>query len=144
MSDAYRQALRDAVFATQMGLGWTVPNAVMQYAVPQREGLSIDVRALARRRDALTKALMKGGHTVLRPEGTFYLWVKAGGVGARKPSLSAAAFGHVGFTGTSLWLLPERETALVLLTNRVHPAVGEVDFQPVRAAFHARALRRLP
>jgi aspartate aminotransferase len=76
MPDADRQALRDAVFATQMGLGWTFPNAVMQYAVPQLEGLSIDVRALARRRDALTKALMKGGHTVLRPDGTFYLWVK--------------------------------------------------------------------
>ena len=67
MSDAYRQALRDAVFATQMGLGWTVPNAVMQYAVPQREGLSIDVRALARRRDALTKAATPNG--LLRASG---------------------------------------------------------------------------
>ncbi|HWD34707.1 MAG TPA: aminotransferase class I/II-fold pyridoxal phosphate-dependent enzyme, partial [Casimicrobiaceae bacterium] len=39
-------------------------------------GLSIDVQALVRRRDALTKALTKGGHTVLPPDGTFYLWVK--------------------------------------------------------------------
>ncbi|MGE5064043.1 MAG: aminotransferase class I/II-fold pyridoxal phosphate-dependent enzyme [Myxococcales bacterium] len=76
MPHAERQALRDAVFATQMGLGWCFPNAVMQYAVPQLEGLSIDVQALARRRDALTEALMKGGHTVLPPDGTFYLWVK--------------------------------------------------------------------
>src|SRR5262249_60432549 len=47
MPDAERQALRDAVFATQMGLGWCFPNAIMQYAVPQLEGLSIDVQALA-------------------------------------------------------------------------------------------------
>ena len=51
--------------------------------------------------------------------------------------------GHTGFTGCSLWLLPEAEVAIVLLTNRVHPAVVDEDFQPVRAAFHARALRRL-
>ena len=76
MPNPDRQALRDAVVATQMGLGWCFPNAVMQYAVPQLEGLSIDVQALARRRDALTEALMRGGHTVLPPDGTFYLWVK--------------------------------------------------------------------
>ena len=34
------------------------------------------MRSLARRRDALTKALTQGGHTVLRPDGTFYLWVR--------------------------------------------------------------------
>ena len=71
-----RQALRDAMFATQMALGWCFPNAVMQYALPQLDGLSIDVHALTRRRDALTAALTKSGHTVLPPEGTFYLWVK--------------------------------------------------------------------
>jgi aspartate aminotransferase len=79
MPDADRQALRDTVMATQMALGWCFPNAVMQYAVPQLEGLSIDVRALARRRDAITEALTKGGHAVLPPDGTFYLWVKWGG-----------------------------------------------------------------
>jgi aspartate aminotransferase len=79
MPHAERQALRDAVFATQMALGWCFPNAVMQYAVPQLEQLSIDVQALARRRDALTEALTKGGHAVLPPDGTFYLWVKWGG-----------------------------------------------------------------
>ena len=46
---AVRQALRDAMFATQMALGWCFPNAVMQYAVPHLERLSIDVAALARR-----------------------------------------------------------------------------------------------
>jgi aspartate aminotransferase len=71
-----RQALREAMFATQMALGWCFPNAVMQYAVPHLDRLSIDVPALARRRDALSEVLTKAGHAVLPPEGTFYLWVK--------------------------------------------------------------------
>jgi aspartate aminotransferase len=79
MPAADRQALRDAMFATQMALGWCFPNAVMQSAVPRLERLSIDVRALTRRRDALSEALAKAGHGVLPPEGTFYLWVKWAG-----------------------------------------------------------------
>jgi len=42
-----RVTLRDAMFASQMALGWCFPNAVMQYAVPRLEGLTIDVAALA-------------------------------------------------------------------------------------------------
>jgi aspartate aminotransferase len=76
MPAADRQALRDAMFATQMALGWCFPNAVMQYAVPQLDRLSIDVETLTRRRDVLSKALTRAGHAVLPPEGTFYLWVK--------------------------------------------------------------------
>jgi len=34
---------------------------------------------------------------------------------------SPLAFGHTGFTGTSLWVEPERGYAIILLTNRVHP-----------------------
>jgi aspartate aminotransferase len=74
-----RQALRDTLFATQMALGWCFPNAIMQYAVPQLEQLSIDVPALTRRRDTLTEVLTARGHAVLPPEGTFYLWVKWAG-----------------------------------------------------------------
>lgn len=35
--------------------------------------------------------------------------------------MSAAAIGHTGFTGTSLWIDPVRDLYVVLLTNRVHP-----------------------
>jgi len=31
------------------------------------------------------------------------------------------SYGHSGFTGTSIWIDPETQTAVVLLTNRVHP-----------------------
>jgi len=71
-----RQALRDVMFSAQMALGWCFPNAVMQYALPELEELSIDRAALARRRDQLTGTLTRAGFDVLQPEGTFYLWSK--------------------------------------------------------------------
>jgi aspartate aminotransferase len=76
MPPADRQALREAMFTAQMSLGWCFPNAVMQYALPELDKLSIDIRALARRRDALSAVLTKAGHVVLPPEGTFYLWAR--------------------------------------------------------------------
>ncbi|HET9715044.1 MAG TPA: aminotransferase class I/II-fold pyridoxal phosphate-dependent enzyme [Pseudolabrys sp.] len=69
-----RRALREVMFSAQMALGWCFPNAVMQYAIPDLENLSIDQGALARRRDRLTQVLTRAGFTVLPPEGTFYLW----------------------------------------------------------------------
>lgn len=71
-----RQALRDAMFAAQMALGWCFPNAVMQYAVADLEALSIDQSALASRRDMMMTALSNSGCEVLPPEGTFYLWCR--------------------------------------------------------------------
>jgi len=35
--------------------------------------------------------------------------------------MSRRAFGHTGFTGTSLWIDPERGVFAVLLSNRIHP-----------------------
>jgi CubicO group peptidase (beta-lactamase class C family) len=35
--------------------------------------------------------------------------------------LSSRSFGHTGFTGTSIWIDPERNLFVILLTNRVHP-----------------------
>jgi aspartate aminotransferase len=74
MPAADRGAHREAVFAAQMALGWCFPNAVMQYAIPDLEQLSIDREALARRRDRLMTPVAASGYQVLAPEGTFYLW----------------------------------------------------------------------
>jgi aspartate aminotransferase len=59
-----------------MALGWCFPNAVMQYAIPKLETLSIDQAALARRRDRLIATLEEHGYEVVPPEGTFYIWSK--------------------------------------------------------------------
>lgn len=48
--------------------------------------------------------------------------------------LSQLAFGHTGFTGTSLWMDPERDLIIVLLTNRVHPTVNAA-YVPTRARY---------
>ncbi len=49
--------------------------------------------------------------------------------------LSELAFGHTGFTGTSLWIDPCYELIVVLLTNRVHPSRerGAGEIQRIRA-----------
>lgn len=59
-----------------------------------------------------------------------------GGEGSCGSALPESAFGHVGFTGTSLWLDPDRCRIYVLLTNRVHPSVGQVDMLEFRRGFH--------
>jgi len=45
-----------------------------------------------------------------------------GGDGSCGRFLSERAYGHTGFTGTSLWIDPDRQMFVVLLTNRVHAA----------------------
>lgn len=50
--------------------------------------------------------------------------------------LSARAFGHTGFTGTSLWIDPELPLYVVLLTNRVYPDRKNDAIRTVRPAFH--------
>ncbi len=49
-------------------------------------------------------------------------WDTCGGSGSCGKYLGANAYGHTGFTGTSMWMDPERDMFVVLLTNRVHEA----------------------
>ena len=49
-------------------------------------------------------------------------WDTCDGNGGCGSYLSANAYGHTGFTGTSMWIDPDRELFVILLTNRVHAA----------------------
>lgn len=49
---------------------------------------------------------------------------------------SARSYGHTGFTGTSLWIDPELELIVVLLTNRVHPTRENIAIRGLRPAIH--------
>jgi CubicO group peptidase (beta-lactamase class C family) len=49
---------------------------------------------------------------------------------------SASSYGHTGFTGTSLWIDPERELFAILLTNRVHPTRENSKITALRPEFH--------
>ncbi|MEO3791625.1 serine hydrolase domain-containing protein [Nonomuraea sp. B10E15] len=56
--------------------------------------------------------------------------------------LTASAYGHDGFTGTSLWVDPELDFYAVLLTNRVHPSRASDGIARIRRTFHNAAVTR--
>ena len=49
---------------------------------------------------------------------------------------SARSYGHTGFTGTSLWIDPEKQLFVVLLTNRVHRTRQNEQLTQIRPAVH--------
>lgn len=56
---------------------------------------------------------------------------------------SPTSFGHLGFTGTSLWIDPERQIFVILLTNRVHPRRDNRGIRDVRPDFHDAVMEAL-
>ena len=56
---------------------------------------------------------------------------------------SAHSFGHTGFTGTSIWIDPERQLFVVFLTNRVHPTRENQKIQQVRRDLHDAVMQAL-
>lgn len=64
-------------------------------------------------------------------------WQLSGTGSSAGHRVSPAAYGHTGFTGTSLWLDPEKRRFGVLLTNRVHPSrIYGGTIHALRVAFH--------
>lgn len=59
-------------------------------------------------------------------------------------ALSKNSFGHLGFTGTSLWIEPETERIYILLTNRTHARkLPFVNINSTRRKFHELAAQKL-
>ncbi len=56
---------------------------------------------------------------------------------------SARSFGHTGYTGTSIWIDPTQELAVVLLTNRVNPTRANAKHIPLRRGVHDRVARAI-
>jgi aspartate aminotransferase len=72
-----RERLRPALLLAQIITGYAFPNALLQHALPDLEGLSIDIAHLQRKRDRLTTALRAMGYQVNLPEGAFYLLARS-------------------------------------------------------------------
>jgi aspartate aminotransferase len=72
-----REAIGYRIFVQQLAAGWGFPNALLQHAIGDLEKLSIDIRALQRRRDHMVPALREMGYEVTKPEGAFYLMVRS-------------------------------------------------------------------
>jgi serine-type D-Ala-D-Ala carboxypeptidase len=49
---------------------------------------------------------------------------------------SPRSYGHLGYTGTSLWIDPDRGLSVTLLTNRTWPDRGSQAIKQIRPAFH--------
>jgi CubicO group peptidase (beta-lactamase class C family) len=61
-------------------------------------------------------------------------WETPNGQNSAGSRLSARAFGHTGFTGTSIWMDPEQDLFVILLTNRVYPTRENTQVFAVRRA----------
>ena len=56
---------------------------------------------------------------------------------------SKNSFGHLGFTGTSIWIDPDNQVVIVLLTNRVHPSRKNSRIYGIRRMFHNYAMESI-
>lgn len=61
-------------------------------------------------------------------------WETPNGMNSAGHRLSPRAFGHTGFTGTSMWIDPSRDLFVILLTNRVNPTRENKKIGAVRIA----------
>jgi serine-type D-Ala-D-Ala carboxypeptidase len=103
-------------------------------------------------------AMLNGGQPILHPE-TLAVFTRrepspAGtsrALGWDTPSspsqsgkyFSPHSFGHLGYTGTSLWIDAERQLSVVLLTNRTWPDASNKAIQEIRPNFHDAVVEAL-
>jgi len=96
-------------------------------------------------------ALLNAGRPILRPE-TIALFTRresapsgtSGALGWDTPSapsqsgkyFSVQSYGHLGYTGTSLWIDSVRQISVTLLTNRTWPDCSNHAIKQVRPRFH--------
>jgi len=70
-------------------------------------------------------------------------WVVPSEGGFMGHSYGPHSFGHTGFTGTSIYIDPDRQLFVVLLTNRVHPTRENMKIAKVRVALHDAVMQSL-
>lgn len=83
----------------------------------------VTIQEFTRRQNIGDSARALGWDVIREPEATGHYF-------------SPGSFGHYGYTGTSLWIDPERELFIILLTNRVNPTVENAKIRLVRPALH--------
>lgn len=71
-------------------------------------------------------------------------WQKPDGRNSAGHLMSERAFGHTGFTGTSIWIDPERDVFVILLSNRVNPTRANTKIGRYRVALADAVMSTLP
>lgn len=130
------------------------PNAFAMGGVAGHAGLFSNVQELGRLADALVLDWQGHGPERLVPRALLReFWAPAGiphstwrlgwdgpataGTSQAGQLLSRASVGHLGFTGCSLWIDPERARSIVVLGNRIHPTVpSDGRFRAFRPRLH--------
>jgi CubicO group peptidase (beta-lactamase class C family) len=122
-------------------------NAFILGGVAPHAGLFSTADDLAR----FAHAMLRGGGPVLRPEtvalftrrqaapsGTSRAlgWDTPSGASQSGKYFGPRSFGHLGYTGTSLWIDPDRDLSITLLTNRTWPDCANHAIKQVRPRFH--------
>ncbi|MSP14253.1 MAG: aminotransferase class I/II-fold pyridoxal phosphate-dependent enzyme [Chloroflexi bacterium] len=69
----HREEMRLAITTEQLIAGHAFPNAILQYALPDLEQITIDIEHLQKKRDRMVYELRQMGYEVHVPQGTFYL-----------------------------------------------------------------------
>jgi CubicO group peptidase (beta-lactamase class C family) len=129
-------------------------NAFALGGVAAHAGLFSTARDLAQ----FAHAMLNGGQPILRPE-TVALFTRreltpvgtSRALGWDTPSapsqsgkyFSPGSFGHLGYTGTSLWIDPVRKISITLLTNRTWPDCSNQAIKQVRPRFHDAVMEAL-
>jgi CubicO group peptidase (beta-lactamase class C family) len=120
------------------------PRAFYLGGVSAHAGLFGSARDLARFAQMYLNGGELDGARVFRPE-TIELftarqvadralgWQKPSGTNAAGRLMSERAFGHTGFTGTSIWIDPAQDIFVILLSNRVNPTSVNPRISGVRA-----------
>jgi CubicO group peptidase (beta-lactamase class C family) len=103
-------------------------------------------------------AMLNGGHPILRsstvelftrresaPEGTSRTlgWDTPSAPSQSGKYFSSRSFGHLGYTGTSLWIDADRQLSIILLTNRTWPDCQNQGIKQVRPAFYDAVMEAL-
>jgi aspartate aminotransferase len=73
----HREELIQAITVAQLVNGWSWPNALLQHALADLEGLSVDMPHLQEKRDRTVAALREAGYELHMPEAAFYLLVRS-------------------------------------------------------------------
>nr|WP_169304734.1 serine hydrolase domain-containing protein [Chloroherpeton thalassium] len=74
--------------------------------------------------------------TVLRQRALGWDMKSPGAHSSAGKYFSLATFGHLGFTGTSVWVDPARSLCVVFLTNRVYPSASNKRIRAIRPKLH--------
>lgn len=129
-------------------------NASILGGVAGHAGLFATAEDVAR----FAETMLHGGSLILRPEAVaLFTRRESAPAGTSRalgwdtpssPSQSGKyfgpnSFGHLGYTGTSLWIDPDRQLSITLLTNRTWPDCSNQAIKQVRPKFHDAVVEAL-